>query len=120
MCKTKIDFFFFMSLEFPPSYSNFPMYHRNYKLLTVRIILNYLIICKQYLTERKNPHTPYMVSKNLSVYIALGWVLIWVVCHIAVQGIHESINSLLIFGNYLVDRRNRDWNHKSQRVQSTE
>ena len=28
-----------MSLGFLPSYSNFPMYHRNDKLLTVRIIL---------------------------------------------------------------------------------
>ena len=39
----------FMRLEFPPSYSNFPMYHRNDKLLTVRIILIYLFICKQYM-----------------------------------------------------------------------
>ena len=29
----------FLSQEFPPSYTNFPMYHRNDKLLTVRIIL---------------------------------------------------------------------------------
>ena len=28
----------FMSLEIPPSYSNYPMYHRNDRLLTVRII----------------------------------------------------------------------------------
>ena len=31
----------FISLEFPPSYSNFPMCHRNDKLLTVIIILIY-------------------------------------------------------------------------------
>ena len=30
---------YFMSLEFPPSYSHFPMYHRNDKLMTVIIIL---------------------------------------------------------------------------------
>ena len=28
----------FMSLEFPPSYSNLPMYHRNDRLLTVKIL----------------------------------------------------------------------------------
>ena len=31
----------FISLKFPPSYSNFPMYYRNDKLLSVRIILIY-------------------------------------------------------------------------------
>ena len=39
----------FMSLEFPPSYSNFQMYHRNDRLLTVRIIRIYLFIWNQYL-----------------------------------------------------------------------
>ena len=34
----------FMSLGFPPSYYNFPMHHRNDKLLTARIILIYLFI----------------------------------------------------------------------------
>ena len=34
----------FMSLGFPPSYSNFPMRHRNDKLLTVRIILIFKLI----------------------------------------------------------------------------
>ena len=37
----------FMSLELPPSYFNFPMYHRNDELLTVRIILIYLFNGKQ-------------------------------------------------------------------------
>ena len=34
----------FISLEFTPSYSNFPMYHRNDKLLKIRIIL--ILNCK--------------------------------------------------------------------------
>ena len=33
----------FMRLGFPPSYSNFPMYHRNFKLLSVRIMHTMLI-----------------------------------------------------------------------------
>ena len=37
----------FMILEFQPFYSNFPMYHRNDELLTVRIILIYLFNGKQ-------------------------------------------------------------------------
>ena len=38
-----------VSLEFPPSYSNFPMYHRNDKLLAVSITLIYLFKRKQYI-----------------------------------------------------------------------
>ena len=37
----------FMSLRFPPSYSNFPMYHKNDKFLTVNIVMIFAHIYPQ-------------------------------------------------------------------------
>ena len=58
-----------MSLVFPPSNSNNPMYHRNDSQMTVKTILIYFIKCKHYVLCVYLKVTVYICGKFKTDYV---------------------------------------------------